>query len=65
MFDFVMRVECRITLVFLVTINAFPFDVILFVCYNVIRIVVVIGITIILDGMSGLMMKRMRLVLRF
>lgn len=52
MFDFVMGVECWITLIFFVTINAFPFNVILFVCYYVIRIVVVIGITIILDGMG-------------
>lgn len=54
MFDFVVRVERRITLVFLVAIDAFPFDVILLVGYDVVRVVVVIRITV--GGMGGLVM---------
>jgi len=52
--DFVVRVERRVTLIFLVTIDAFPFDVILLVCYDVVRVVVVKRITV--DRMGGLVM---------
>lgn len=55
--DFVVRVERRITLVFLVAIDAFPFDVILLVGYDVVRVVVVIRITV--GGMGGLVMEGM------